>query len=560
MNRELTHNPCTPAHSSARDLLHRAIRDLAVLHGDKQRLLGPRGNVLRWLVDLRRVFMRAELLSAAARLFWETCGDRMPFQVGGVEAGAVPLVAAILVESHKRGTPITGFVVRKERKTYGHGGLIDGEITDAPIIVVDDLVNSARSLEKVRVVIEHFGKAISCVVVILDLEGRGGAAWRARREIPLISVFKRGDFGFDYRPRETQQPPAPFRNVWHFAAPDPNFFHRVPKSFPITDDRHVYFGSDCGTLWCLNATTGGVVWTFKVTTAGHKNIWSAPALHRGHIYFGGYDGNVYCLDAVTGRELWRFGEAEWVGSSPAVAANLGLLFIGLEFAVPDKRGSVVALTLDTGRKVWEHITRKTVHGSPAYWSDQRVTACGSNDDEVLLLDGATGCLRWQFRTRPENGAKGAVRHAPAFDAKRGHIIAGCADGNIYVIDTETGNQIWRVSTGNSIYTVPLVHGDLAFVGSTDKHMYVLDLARQIVLKKIFAGSKIYGPPRLLAGNIYFGACNGVIYEVNPVSLDVTATHQLVDAVTNSVTYSSETGFFYALTYTNELFAFARADA
>ena len=59
--------------------------------------------------------------------------------------------------------------------------------------------------------------------------------------------------------------------------------------------------------------------------------------------FGGYDGNVYCLDAETGMK-WRFIGADWVGSSRLrLAPELGLLFIGLEFAVEGKRGSIVAL-------------------------------------------------------------------------------------------------------------------------------------------------------------------------------------------------------------------------
>ena len=37
-------------------------------------------------------------------------------------------------------------------------------------------------------------------------------------------------------------------------------------------------------------------------------------------------------------EVWRFIGADWVGSSPALAPELGLLFIGLEFAVEGQAG------------------------------------------------------------------------------------------------------------------------------------------------------------------------------------------------------------------------------
>jgi outer membrane protein assembly factor BamB len=449
-----------------------------------------------------------------------------------------------------RGTPVNGFIVRKERKTYGTGGLIEGALNDAPIVIVDDILNSGSSLEKVRVVLEGEKKNIALVFVPIDYRSPKGEAWRSKHGIPVRSLFRLDEFGLAI---EKKEPPLPagFRNKWNFAAPDPNFFHRVPKSFPATDGKRVYFGSDCGTFWCLNAHDGSVAWTFTVHAKGHKNLWSAPALHGGKVYFGSYDGNVYCLDAESGAEAWRFIGADWVGSSPALAPELGLLFIGLEFAVEGKRGSIVALSLENGEKVWEHSTKRYTHASPAYWPERQLVACGSNDNEMLLFDARTGAMRWRFETT------GSIRHAPAFDVKRAHLVTGCADGRIYIIDVETGTEVWSVQTDNTIYTVPLIVGDTAYIGSTDKYFYVLDLERRVVRKKIYAASKIFGPPRLLAGRIYFGACNGMIYELDPNTAEITGTHQLPDAVTNAIAHNAETGDFYALTYVNQLFAFAR---
>lgn len=250
--------------------------------------------------------------------------------------------------------------------------------------------------------------------------------------------------------------------------------------------------------------------------------------------------------------------ADWVGSSPALAPELGLLFIGLEFAVEGKCGSIVALNLTTGEKVWEHMTKRYTHASPAYWPERQLVACGSNDNEMFLFDAKTGAMRWRFETRGEGGEKGSIRHAPAFDTKRGHLVTGCADGFIYIIDVDTGKEVWSVKTENTIYTVPLVAGDTVYIGSTDKFFYILDLEQRKVRMRMPAGSKIFSPPRLLEGSIYFGTCSGLILQIDPVSGNVTGTHQLPDAITNALTYNAETGHFYALTYVNQLFALARA--
>ena len=549
-----------PAYPVSRELLRCAITERAILRAENQRLIGPKGNNNSWLIDMRRLFMESTLLDALSDLFWELFADKLPFQVGCMEVAAIPLISAILVKSANRGTPINGFVVRKERKTYGTGGLVEGTVSDDPIVVVDDILNSGMSLEKVRVVLERENKRIALVFVVIDYCSAKGLAWRERHGIQVQSLFGLAEFDLAIRPRE----PAAihqtiFRNAWSFAAPDPNFFHRVPKSFPATDGKHVYFGSDCGTFWCLNASNGSVVWQFKVNARGHKNLWSTPALDANRVFFGSYDGNVYCLDAEDGREVWRFTGADWVGSSPALAPDLHLLFIGLEFAVEGKRGSIIALNLETGEKIWEHATNRYTHASPAYWPKRRIVACGSNDNELFLLDALTGSMRWRFETQAEGFGKGSIRHAPAFDFKRGHVVTGCANGCIYIIDVETGDEVWSVQTDNTIYTVPLVINDTAYVGSTDKYLYILNLERREVRKKIYAGSKIFGPPRLLEGRVYFGACNGIVYELDGITDEITGTHQLPDAVTNALVYNPETHHFYALTYMNQLFAFTRAE-
>jgi orotate phosphoribosyltransferase len=549
-------SPPPPPSIPPRDLLFSALSQRAILQQENHRLISPDGHSYSWLIDARRLFLDPKMLDATAELFWQECASLMPFQVGGTETAAIPLLAAIMLKSLSRGTPVNGFIVRKERKTYGAGNSIEGEVSNAPVVMVDDILNSGRSLEKACVVLEQQGKSISCAFVLIDYRSTEGKHWREKRNIRVLSPFRLAEFGLSL---ERPEPPliAAFNNRWRFASPEPNFFHRVPKSFPATDGQRVYFGSDCGIFWCLDAGDGSVVWNFRVSSTGHKNLWSSPALHEGKVYFGSYDGNVYCLNSETGAEVWRFVGADWVGSSPALAPELGLLFIGLEFAVEGKRGSIAALRMENGKKVWEHLTKRYTHASPTYWPERQLVAFGSNDNEMFLFDAQTGAVRWRFQTRPEPGQKGSIRHAPAFDTTRGHLVTGCADGRIYVIDVETGIEVWSVQTANTIYSVPLVAGDKAYLGSTDKYLYVLDLVRRQLKTKIFACSKVFGPPKLVAGRIYFGACNGIVYEVDPATDQITGTHQLPDAVTNAVAYNAVTKEFYALTYTNELFAFVR---
>ena len=92
------------AAAPGRALLSAAIHERAILRGENQRLISPNGGRNRWLIDMRGLFMDAKLLDAIAELFWETCADAMPFQVGGMEVAAIPLLSAILSKSLARGT------------------------------------------------------------------------------------------------------------------------------------------------------------------------------------------------------------------------------------------------------------------------------------------------------------------------------------------------------------------------------------------------------------------------------------------------------------------------
>ena len=427
-------------------------------------------------------------------------------------------------------------------------------VSNDPILVIDDIFNSGSSAEKVFSVLENEGHSFAKMFVVIDYQSPTGQAWRERRGVEVESCFTLKDFGISLsRPRRKTGASEMFETAWTFKSPDPNFYNLVPKSFPATDDDRVYFGSDIGLFRALDAATGELVWDFQVKTRHHKNIWSAPALHAGRVYFGGYDGNVYCLDAATGQEIWRNIGAEWVGSSPCIAADLNLLFIGLEFGVEGRRGAVAAISLDSGETVWSQVTKRYTHASPAYSERRGLVACGSNDDELLLFDAKTGEKIWRFQTRGD-GVKGSIRHAPAFYERRAQIVTGCADGYIYVVDVKSGKEVWSHKTGNTIYTVPLIVGDMAYIGSTDKSLYVLDLKKGEVDTKLDGSAKIFCPPALIEGKVYFGSCDGTVYRLDPQTVSLDGVAKLPDALTNKIAYSEKHKLFYALTYTNQMFA------
>lgn len=85
------------------------------------KIVSSSGKPQEWMIDLRPFLLDAKNLSKLCGYVWEKFEDRLPFQIGGMEMAAVPLVTALVLSAHARGLKTSGFVIRKERKRTGLG-------------------------------------------------------------------------------------------------------------------------------------------------------------------------------------------------------------------------------------------------------------------------------------------------------------------------------------------------------------------------------------------------------------------------------------------------------
>ena len=86
-----------------------------------------------------------------------------------------------------------------------------------------------------------------------------------------------------------------------------------PVYFPVIADGAVYFGSSADdSVTKLDTETGAVVWRF--VAGGPVRV--APELSAGRVYFGSDDGAAYCLDARSGELIWRHDPS--AGAAPQV--------------------------------------------------------------------------------------------------------------------------------------------------------------------------------------------------------------------------------------------------
>jgi orotate phosphoribosyltransferase len=123
--------------------------------------------------------------------------EGMPAAIGGMSIGADPITAAVVTMSALRGTPVRGFMVRKQSKGHGTDQYIEGPVQPGDeVVIVEDVVTTAGSSLTAIERAEAFGLRVSRVIAIID-RMEGGAEAFAARGYKFSSLLSIRDFGID---------------------------------------------------------------------------------------------------------------------------------------------------------------------------------------------------------------------------------------------------------------------------------------------------------------------------------------------------------------------------
>lgn len=121
----------------------------------------------------------------------------MPAAVGGMSIGADPITAAVITMSAVRGTPLRGFMVRKEAKGHGTNQYIEGPVEPGEeVVIVEDVVTTGGSSLMAIRRCEAFGLKVRRVIAIVD-RMEGGAKAFAEAGYSLSSLLSIQDFGIE---------------------------------------------------------------------------------------------------------------------------------------------------------------------------------------------------------------------------------------------------------------------------------------------------------------------------------------------------------------------------
>ena len=198
---------------------------------------------------------------------------------------------------------------------------------------------------------------------------------------------------------------------------------------------------------------GRVLWSRPLRSRSE----SSPVFANGMLFFGSEDGTVYGLDARNGHVRWTYRAPGAVKGG--LALNDGILYFG------DYSGHVQAIRASNGHKVWSAKTSGAKFGfsSGQFYSTPAVAFgrvyLGNTDGFVYSFATTNGKLAWSKKTSNYVYASPAVADIPHFGPT---VYIGSYDGNFYALDARSGKVKWQRKAGGRISGSATIVGNIVY--------------------------------------------------------------------------------------------------
>jgi orotate phosphoribosyltransferase len=182
-----------PAHTPTRDALFKVIQQRSFTFGEFTLSSGKQSD---YYLDMKPTMFDPEGVTLLAELVLERIEAAGAQFVGGLEMGAVPLVASVVMLSRQKSRPISGFFVRKEPKTHGTGKLVEaprGALKNKNVVILDDVTTEGGSAMKAVAAARDEGANVVLVLSIVDREDKAAALFK-RERVRFDWLFKASEF------------------------------------------------------------------------------------------------------------------------------------------------------------------------------------------------------------------------------------------------------------------------------------------------------------------------------------------------------------------------------
>lgn len=188
--------------NSEQDIKATVLNAIKTLCYEKKEFSLASGKKSDFYIDLRRISFDGNYLYPIGRLLYGAIKSNKGLKfsiIAGVPIGGIPLISALLTASFLEGgskaSPFKAVIIRKEKKEYGRGNLIEPVqflFKGANILIVEDVVTTGGSILKTAKNARNEGYQITDAICMVDRQ-EGGSEFLKENGVRLHSVFNKND-------------------------------------------------------------------------------------------------------------------------------------------------------------------------------------------------------------------------------------------------------------------------------------------------------------------------------------------------------------------------------
>lgn len=254
-------------------------------------------------------------------------------------------------------------------------------------------------------------------------------------------------------------------------------------SSPLEYSNRVYFSSNNGVIYCLDAQTGSTLW---MSPQLGNPLECDPGIANDKLYVS--SDKVYCFDALNGSQLWNQTIGAY-GRSPTIDNDQ--VYIGAD--------QVYCFNARNGSLIWKFSKGNTsFFTSPSVVNDTVFVGDVTNA-QLYDLNASTGALNWNISL----AQYGQSSTSPAIID--GQVYLGTLKGWMLCVNATNGNLIWGQPIGDQIRSSPAVAAGRVYFGCNNTYVYCYNAQNGTFVWGAPTGIPVNSSPAVADGKVYVSA-------------------------------------------------------
>jgi outer membrane protein assembly factor BamB len=215
-------------------------------------------------------------------------------------------------------------------------------------------------------------------------------------------------------------------------------------------------------------------------SAGTGQLLARPVVAQGHVFTMDAEGTVSAFDVRNGSLVWRYEPEDLVDE---VELGGGLAYDGGWLFATLSSGTVIGLNASNGSEVWRQALRLPLRAAPTIAGGRLLVV--SADNQVYALDGETGQPMWRHTGFFEGAG---LLGGPSPAVGDSVVVVPYSSSEVFALRLDNGRPLWNdtvqrprrtqaLAEINDIDAMPVIQDDLVYIASYGGEMAAIDLRR-----------------------------------------------------------------------------------